>query len=84
MKSTTGKKPTETVRNATNKTKTTKIEKPKENGESTIVTEELTTVVHTTNNSIAVDGDPQLVKDNSPLDNKLIIDSFVETNAVVD
>lgn len=84
MKSTTGKKPVEIVRNAANKTKTTKIEKPKENGESTIVTEELTTVVHTTNNSIAVDGDPQLVKDNSPLDNKLIIDSFVETNAVVD
>lgn len=84
MKSTTGKKPAEIVRNAANKTKTTKIEKPKVNGESTIVTEELTTVVHTTNNSIAVDGDSELVKDNSPLDNKLIIDSFVETNAVVD
>lgn len=83
MKSTTGKKPVEIVRNATTKTKTTKIEKPKENGESTIITEELT-VVHNTNNSIAVDGDPQLMKDNSPLDNKLIIDSFVETNAVVD
>lgn len=88
MKSTTGKKPVEIVRNATNnKTKTTKIEKPKENGESTTVIEELTTVVHTTNanlNSIAdvVEGEPQLIKDNSPLDNKLIIDSFVvETNA---
>lgn len=84
MKSTTGKKPIEIVRNTTNKTKTTKIEKPKENGESTVVTEELTTVVHTTNNSIAVDGDPQLLKDNSPLDNKLIINSFVDTDVVAD
>lgn len=85
MKSTTGKKPIEIVRNAANKTKMTKIEKPKENGESTVVvTEELTTVVHTTNNSIGVDGDPQLIKDNSPLDNKLIINSFVDTDVVAD
>ncbi|RZC38159.1 hypothetical protein BDFB_004562, partial [Asbolus verrucosus] len=66
-----GKKPLEITRNVS-KTKTTKIEKPVQNGVTTVVTEQITIVNNAVNES-----DPQLMKDNSPIDNKLI----VETNA---
>ncbi|CAH1154033.1 unnamed protein product, partial [Phaedon cochleariae] len=65
MKSTMAKKPTEIVR-----TKTTKIEKPKQNGTSETVIEEITMI------------SDQLLKDNSPVDNKLITESIlVQSNA---
>ncbi|CAG9831162.1 unnamed protein product, partial [Diabrotica balteata] len=84
MKSTTAKKPAELVKGPITKTKTTKIEKPKENGISTVVTEEIT-VVNNTNAVIdnQIDSQPELMKDNSPIDNKLLIETtqLVETNA---
>ncbi|XP_050503626.1 titin [Diabrotica virgifera virgifera] len=84
MKSTTAKKPAELIKGPVTKTKTTKIEKPKENGISTVVTEEIT-VVNNTNAVIdnQIDSQPELMKDNSPIDNKLLIETpqLVETNA---
>ncbi|XP_060528777.1 nascent polypeptide-associated complex subunit alpha, muscle-specific form-like [Cylas formicarius] len=68
-KSTLGKKPGEVK--SVSKTKTTKIEKPKENGVSaTIVTEEITVV-----NNMVNELESQLLKDNSPIDNKLTVES---------
>ncbi|XP_023311982.1 mucin-2 isoform X3 [Anoplophora glabripennis] len=79
MKSTTAKKPTELVRNVTSKTRTTKVEKPKQNGVATLVTEEIT-VATVVNNTIE-GSEPQLLKDNSPMDNKLIMESaLIQTN----
>lgn len=81
MKSTTAKKPAEIVRNATTKTKTTKIEKPKENGVAGLVTEEITTTTTATVGVLIEDSEPQLLKDNSPVDNKLILESaLIQTN----
>ncbi|XP_066146248.1 uncharacterized protein [Euwallacea fornicatus] len=60
------------------KTKTTKIEKPKENGVAPAnVTEEITIV----NNVVNQGGTETLVKDNSPLDNKLLIET---SNSLID
>ncbi|XP_066247758.1 uncharacterized protein [Euwallacea similis] len=60
------------------KTKTTKIEKPKENGVAPAnVTEEITIV----NNVVNQAGTETLVKDNSPLDNKLLIET---SNSLID
>ncbi|CAH1100491.1 unnamed protein product [Psylliodes chrysocephalus] len=104
----TKKKPTEVLKTTAIKTKTTKIEKPKQNGISTVVTEEITVVNNTIVNQkselininnvvdnqqpelINVDSqdlgiidtqqqEPDLIKDNSPIDNKII-----ETQQLVD
>ncbi|XP_044271557.1 proteoglycan 4-like [Tribolium madens] len=64
-----GKKPLEITRTVS-KTKTTKIEKPVQNGVTTVVTEQITLV-----NNAVNDSDSQLMKDNSPIDNKLIVDT---------
>nr|XP_008196003.1 PREDICTED: 205 kDa microtubule-associated protein [Tribolium castaneum] len=64
-----GKKPLEITRTV-NKTKTTKIEKPVQNGVTTTVTEQITLV-----NNAVNDSESQLIKDNSPIDNKLIVDT---------
>lgn len=62
------KKPQELVRKA----KTTKIEKPMENGVSTIVTEQIIV-----SNAVNDEGEAQLAKDNSPIDNKLIVEANI-------
>lgn len=83
MKSTTAKKPAELVRNTTSKTKITKIEKPKENGVAALVSEEITTTTTAVVGAMIEDSEPQLLKDNSPVDNKLMLESaFVQTNTV--
>ncbi|XP_057667078.1 titin-like isoform X1 [Diorhabda carinulata] len=82
MKSTTAKKPSEIIKGPV-KTKTTKIEKPKENGVFEVVTEEIT-IVNNTNAVInALEQEPELIKDNSPVDNKILIETtqIVETKA---
>ncbi|XP_076265409.1 uncharacterized protein LOC143199457 isoform X2 [Rhynchophorus ferrugineus] len=69
-KTTLTKKPGE-VKTLT-KTKTTKVEKPKENGIAPAsVTEEIKEITIVTNNVVGTDS---LLKDNSPIDNKLLDD----------
>ncbi|KAJ3643778.1 hypothetical protein Zmor_026467 [Zophobas morio] len=65
-----GKKPLEITRTGSKTTKITKIEKPVQNGVTTVVTEQITIV-----NNAVNDSDTQLLKDNSPIDNKLLVDT---------
>ncbi|XP_044754607.1 uncharacterized protein LOC123313693 isoform X2 [Coccinella septempunctata] len=69
------KKPSET-----NKTATTKVGKPKLNGVAPVVNEKI--IVNNAPkelNSVNTNGDQQFVKDNSPVDNKLITDQLSES-----
>ena len=71
------KKPNE-IKSVT-KTKTTKIEKPKENGiAAASITEEIKELTIVNN---VVNETENLLKDNSPLDNKLITET---TNSLID
>ncbi|KAL3269992.1 hypothetical protein HHI36_009049 [Cryptolaemus montrouzieri] len=59
------------------KTSATKVGKPKENGVATVHTEQI--IVSDVN---GINSNEQFVKDNSPVDNKLIVDSLTETAAI--
>lgn len=65
----------------TTKTKTTKVEKPKQNGVApTNITEEIKEIT-IVNNVVNETESENLLKDNSPLDNKLLIET---SNALID
>ncbi|XP_030764187.1 SH3 domain-containing protein C23A1.17-like isoform X2 [Sitophilus oryzae] len=71
-KTTSPRKPGDVKPPAATKTKTTKVEKPKENGiaPTSVTTEEIKEITVVSNNVTAESED--LLKDNSPLDNKLL------------